>query len=146
MSDSTELLVLRLALIGTLLLFVLAVALTMRAGLHAPARPARAISRPAGPRLILVSPGETGLPPGAEFAVAGAMTLGRDAGNSIVLGDPSVSNRHARIERTRDGWRIADLGSTNGTFVDGRGIDRRGFLLHGGEQVALGAISLRFSL
>ena len=146
MSDSTELLVLRLALTGTLFVFVLIVALTMRSGLRAPGRATpRSVGRPAGARLVLVAPGETGLVPGTEFAVAGLMTVGRDAGSSIVLGDSSVSGQHARIERLVDGWRIADLGSTNGTFVDGRRVDGRGVLLGGGEHVAVGAVTLRFA-
>lgn len=148
MSGPAELLALRLALIGVLFLFVLVTAMTMRSGLRTAAAPLRRpISpRPGGPRLVLVSPGETGLDPGSEFAVAGRMTLGRDITNGIVLGDSSVSSQHARIERTRDGWRIVDLGSTNGTFVNGRGVDQRGFILRGGEQLSVGAITLRFSV
>ena len=73
------------------------------------------------------------------------MTLGRDAGNSIVLADPSVSGRHASIERTRDGWRIVDSGSTNGTVVNGRRVDGRGTFLRGTEQVTIGSIALRFN-
>lgn len=145
MSDSTELLVLRLALTGTLFAFVLAVALTMRSGLSTSrVSLPRAVARAAGARLTLLLPGETGLVPGTEFAVAGVMTLGRDPGNGIVLGDASVSGRHARVERTADGWRIADLGSTNGTFINGHQVDGRGVELRGGEQLVVGALRLRF--
>lgn len=145
MSDSNELLVLRLALTGTIFVFVLAVALTMRSGLRTSrATSPRSAGRTAGPRLTLLLPGETGLVPGSEFAVAGVMTVGRGPDCGIVLGDASVSGRHARIERTAEGWRIADLGSTNGTFVNGRRVDGRGAALRGGEQVVVGALRLRF--
>lgn len=147
MSGSNELLLLRLALIGIIFLFVLIAARTMRSGVRStmvPARPRQAAPRLAGMRLVVTSPGETGLAPGAEFAVAGTMTLGRDADNGIVLGDASISNQHARMERVRDGWRIVDLGSTNGTFVNGRGVDGGGVVLRGGEQISLGAVTLRF--
>ena len=147
MSGSAELLALRLGLIGVIFLFVLIAAMTMRSGLRTVSVLQRTgPDRGTGPRLVLVTPGETGLHPGSEFAVAGRMTLGRDVGCSIVLGDSSVSGQHARIDRTRDGWRVIDLGSTNGTFVNGRGVDRRGFLLRGGEHLAVGAITLRFSV
>jgi len=33
-----------------------------------------------------------------------------------------VSRRHARLDRTAEGWRLTDLGSSNGTFVNGRRI------------------------
>ena len=147
MSGSNELLLLRLALIGIIFLFVLIAARTMRSGVRSTmvaARPRQAAPRVAGMRLVVTSPGETGLAPGAEFAVAGTMTLGRDADNGIVLGDGSISNQHARMERVRDGWRIVDLGSTNGTFVNGRGVAGGGVVLRGGEQISLGAVTLRF--
>jgi hypothetical protein len=146
-SNDTELLVLRLALIAIIFLFVLGVALMMRAGVTvaAPgaARPARA-PRKTAPRLVVLVPARTSLAPGDEFDLAGAMSIGRDAGNGIVLADPSVSGRHAAIERTRAGWRVTDLGSTNGTLVDGRAVDGHGVVLQGGERVTLGSVVLRF--
>lgn len=45
-----------------------------------------------------------------------SVTLGRDAGSDIVIGDPKASRNHARIERRRDKFFLADQ-STNGTFV-----------------------------
>lgn len=146
MSGSTELLVLRLALIAILFLFVLAAAFAMRSGLRRPAPAAAAARRraAAGPRLVVLSPANTGLPVGTEFALAGEMALGRDPANGIMLGDVSVSGEHAIIEHTRQGWRVADLGSTNGTLVNGRRLNGRAALLRGGEQITFGAVVLRF--
>ncbi len=93
----------------------------------------------------MVAPGDTGLPPGAEFAVAGSMTIGRDMSAGIVLGDPSVSIRHAAIERVQGGWRLSDLGSTNGTSANGRRVGPGGVLLKGGEKIVLGAVVLRLA-
>ena len=150
MNDSSELLVLRLALIGIIFFFVLAAAFALRSGLRPravslPRAPsATAGGRVQGPRLVLLAPANTGLAPGTEFLLAGQMTLGRDAGNGIILPDASVSGRHALLEQTRQGWRVADLGSTNGTVVNGRTLDGRPMPLRGGEQIILGAVVLRF--
>ena len=46
-------------------------------------------------------------------------TIGRDPGNHLVLSDPFVSGRHARIERRQNGFVIRDQGSRNGTFLNG---------------------------
>lgn len=147
MTGSNELLLLRLALIGIIFLFVLVTALTLRSGLQTSVpvvRQRQGAPRAPGMRLVVIAAGETGLPPGTEFAVAGTMTLGRDSDNGIALADASISNQHARMERVRDGWRIVDLGSTNGTFVNGRGVDGGGVTLRGGEQISVGAVTLRF--
>jgi hypothetical protein len=143
-SDSTELVILRLGLIAVVFLFALVTALTMRSGLRSTAAVSPGRAQVRGPRFVVVSPGETGLSPGAEFSVAGEMSLGRDPGNGIVLGDASVSGVHATLERVRDGWRLTDLGSTNGTMLNGRRVDGRGVLLRGGERVSFGAVVLRF--
>lgn len=144
MSASTELVLLRLGLIAVVFLFAFVTAFTMRAGLRSTAERIPQRTRVRGPRFVVLSPGETGLSPGTEFSVAGEMSLGRNPDNGIVLGDPSVSGAHATLERVRDGWRLIDLGSTNGTTLNGRRVDSRGVLLRGGERVSLGAIVLRF--
>jgi hypothetical protein len=142
-SGSVELLVLRLALIAIVFAFVFAAALSMRAGLR-PAAVVRTVRPVIGPRFVVIAPGETGLRAGAEIPVAGEMSLGRDSTNGIVLGDPSVSSVHANLERVRNGWRLTDHGSTNGTMLNGKRVDGRGVVLKGGERVALGTVVLRF--
>ena len=143
MGESTDLLVLRLALIGLIFVFVLGVSLTMRMGLRGRVaeRPARRVTR--GSRLVIVVPGRTGFEVGDELAVAGEMTIGRDPANGIVLADPSVSGFHSVLVSLAGGWRLTDNGSTNGTFVDGRAIDGHGVLLRGGEEISFGKVVAR---
>jgi len=72
------------------------------------------------------------------------LTAGRAAGNSIVLpSDNFASARHARFEAVHDAVSLVDLGSTNGTFVNGERIDGRR-RLRDGDVVKIGETELRF--
>ena len=73
------------------------------------------------------------------------LVLGRSRDCDVVVDDPNVSRRHAEIRHTDEGWTVADMGSTNGTLVDGRRIDGR-HPLQGGEQIELGTKRLTFEL
>ena len=144
MTDSTELLVLRLALIGVLFAFVLAAATVLRAGLRPRVRRSQGSrARSAAARLVVVAPAQSGLEPGTSFGLAGEMSIGRDPSCGIVIADASVSGRHAVVRREPDGWRVADLDSTNGTALNGRRVGPRGARLHPGDEIALGGVVLR---
>lgn len=76
------------------------------------------------------------------------MTLGRDALNEIVLPDPEVSRRHAQVIVADDGSHllIEDLGSTNGTFVNGRRVTKP-TPVEDGDTVELGqAVTMVYRL
>ncbi len=63
---------------------------------------------------------KTGPNPGVAFDLSKEVTLlGRDVTNDIALGDAEVSRQHARLTRTPGGFVLEDLGSTNGSFVNG---------------------------
>jgi pSer/pThr/pTyr-binding forkhead associated (FHA) protein len=71
------------------------------------------------------------------------VTLGRDITNDIVINDPEVSRHHLRFARGADGYNMEDLGSTNGTFVNGQRMTgvrplNRGDMVGLGETVTLG--------
>jgi hypothetical protein len=56
---------------------------------------------------------------GAAHAVAGKTAIGRSHDGELVVLASSVSREHAELRRTDAGWHVRDLGSRNGTFVDG---------------------------
>ncbi len=71
------------------------------------------------------------------------VALGRDITNDIVINDPEVSRHHCRLTRTPTGYTLEDLGSTNGTFVNGQRLTGSRPLVNGdmiglGETVTLG--------
>ena len=81
---------------------------------------------------------------GRRFPVhRGGATIGRDAANGIVLPYRQISRRHAQIECSRAGCTVADMGSTNGTFVNGTRLSaRRRYPLRPGDQLRIGPIVL----
>lgn len=60
---------------------------------------------------------------GSEIPLTGELVIGRE-GTDLVLDDPEISRRHVALRPRRDGVEVEDLGSRNGTFVDGRRLER----------------------
>ena len=71
------------------------------------------------------------------------VNIGRAEYNDIVLGDESVSTAHAKLQRREGVWTLVDLGSTNGTFVDGEQVQGE-VPLGPGATVRFGQISTLF--
>ncbi len=70
--------------------------------------------------------------------------VGRAPSNDIVIGDPATSGRHCRIEVRAGVYWISDLGSTNGTLVNGEPIiDKQ---LDHGDVISVGQNTIRFTL
>ena len=73
----------------------------------------------------------------------GELTLGRVAPSNVLLDSPLVSQLHARVERTADHVVVSDLGSVNGTFVNGRSIKEPVDLADGDALVIAGSRHFR---
>jgi hypothetical protein len=89
-------------------------------------------SRPASARLLA-------FPSGGQRR----FTIGRDADCDMVLPDPTISRRHAGLRREASGWMLDDLGSTNGTRLNGWRV-RAWVPVRDGDLVSFGAATFVF--
>ena len=80
---------------------------------------------------------------GVALPLSGSITrLGRHQDSDISLDDITVSRRHAEVVRTADGYRVRDVGSLNGTYVNGQRIDEAA--LEQGDELQVGKFRLLF--
>lgn len=73
-------------------------------------------------------------------------TVGRSSSADLVVADTGVSRRHLEIQRAGSRWFARDLGSTNGSYVDGEELRGAETELHHGAVITLGNARLRFRL
>lgn len=108
------------AFIGLIYLILMLVVISVRremASHTVSRRPAQAI---APGRLQVLDPGgDKRIRPGSSLPLKSTTSLGAGSENDIVLGDPYVSGRHAQLTWDGSAWWIEDLGSSNGTHIDG---------------------------
>jgi hypothetical protein len=110
---------------------------------YSPDRAARVLdpgpSRSAAPRrAVLAGEGRRTVLTGEPF------TIGRSRDCDLVIDDPNISRRHAELRGDGDGWRIVDLGSTNGIKVNRRRVDEA--VLRTGDRITLGLTDFDFEL
>jgi FHA domain-containing protein len=80
-------------------------------------------------------------PDGTRVAVSDGLSLGRADDNAVKLRDSRASRHHARIVADGTGWSVEDLGSSNGTFVDGAQVRRA--RLDRGQTLTIGETPLK---
>ena len=150
----TTLLALKIAFLILLYLFIWRIVrsaardlrLPQESMILAPQQVAGLVPRPAATELgrlvVLSSPA---LEPGEVLTLdSHPLTIGRGQANDIPLTvDEYASGRHARFEPRRDGIFVEDIGSTNGTFVNGIRVTRERRLVPG-DVVRIGETDLRF--
>ena len=101
---------------------------------------------------VEVRQGPGGLPAAALVSKDGSriaigedpVRIGRAPESEIPLTDSTVSRRHAEIVRDGDAWVIRDLGSSNGTKVNGAGVVEQ--ILEDGDEIRVGSVTLRFEI
>jgi hypothetical protein len=76
---------------------------------------------------------------------AGGVTIGRSRQCDVVLNDPNVSRRHAEIRPRGGAWVLTDLGSTNGSILNGRRIDAPQ-VVQAGDEIEIGTSLITFEL
>ncbi len=85
----------------------------------------------------------SGPTPGATYSLEGdQLTIGRDSNNGVVINDAEISRKHARLTFQGGKYVLEDLGSTNGTFVNGQRLAgpvvlKSGDVVAFGEQIVL---------
>ena len=130
--------VVRLLFLGLLYLFLFRIAKALVGDLRAAARePGAELGR------LVVVQSPAGEPEeGTSLALDAIATIGRDVNNAIVVEDMFASAEHAILTFRGRAWYIEDLGSTNGTFVNGspvEGVSALGF----GDVIQVGQVRLR---
>jgi pSer/pThr/pTyr-binding forkhead associated (FHA) protein len=128
----------RLLLLAALYLFLFA-AVRAGIGLVRTGAPDRG-DRPLG-LVVVAGPPELR---GVKVALDRAVRIGREPGFELVIADDFVSQRHARVVPGPDGPVLEDLGSTNGTVLNGAKVTAPAVLAPG-DEVAVGAVRLKVS-
>lgn len=94
-------------------------------------------------RLTLIDPAESGLFAGAFYNLARRTIVGRHDDCDIVIEEPYVSGEHAELTANAGQWFLRDLGSTNGTYLNGKLVE--GYAdIHPGDVVQFGRITFEF--
>ncbi len=107
-------------------------------------KPAARPSRPAGRVPVRQSPQAPRRRSSATVVLRQSMTFGRDPDCDQTLSYPMISWRHARLSRSGTDWLIEDLGSTNGTFLNGQRV-QAGTRVGSGDIVSLGTYQFKIT-
>jgi len=149
------LLLLRVGFLVLLWFFVFAVVYSLRADLfgvrvrkmpageaplpspiHQAPRPTGAPAQ-AATRLVITSGPKAGLE--VPLSAAESMSIGRSSESGLVIRDDYTSSHHARLSQRGGIWMLQDLGSTNGTFLDGQRLSDKPVQVRNGTPIKVGA-------
>jgi pSer/pThr/pTyr-binding forkhead associated (FHA) protein len=94
------------------------------------------------PALIAIEAKNGSIKKGERYILGENITIGRDRSNDLCINDSHVSAYHAVITRSGNSWQLCDLGSTNGTFVNGELVTGP-HILRPGDKVAIGGVTFK---
>ena len=90
--------------------------------------------------MLITYPGPDGQMRTKRFT--GPFMIGRDESCQVLLVGEMVSKQHVELYKAKSGWWVADLDSTNGTFVNGVQVSQRKLI--DGDIIRIGSIKLKF--
>lgn len=139
-------LLLRLGLVLLLYLFLVQVLLVTWRDLRS-TQATPAVTAPENPaaRLVVLDGSASGLAAGTEFILDVTNTLGRVPPNTIIIPDPAISARHARLAYHQGRWWLEDLGSANGTYLNGVPVEKPTPVADG-DEIELAQVKLRLEM
>jgi len=115
------------------------------AGAPTPIAPPPSVTTPpqsGRPILATLEVVSSGVLKGQRLEVRSPLThIGRGAHNDVVLPDESVSDSHAKLQKREGGWYVVDMGSTNGTYVEGRRVEAE-YRLEGSPELRFGGVKM----
>jgi predicted component of type VI protein secretion system len=100
-------------------------------------------------KLFVAKSGSGGPPPSEHVFTGDAVTLGRVAGNDVILPDTDkrVSGKHARLDKRDGAWQLTDVGSTNGTYLNDKKVEaKKPYGIKGGDRLSLGLFQIRIEI
>ncbi|MGH2467554.1 MAG: FHA domain-containing protein [Candidatus Limnocylindrales bacterium] len=136
---SLALWLIRLAFVGLLYLFVAFVARSLWRDLRATVA---TVDRALGRLVVVTSPGAPAPEAGTSFPLDAVNSLGRDVNNSVVVDDAFVSSEHALLTYRGRAWYVEDLGSTNGTYLNGQRLEAAVSCGYG-DEIQVGQVRFR---
>jgi hypothetical protein len=92
--------------------------------------------------MVVAAPKKSLIKKGKSFSLSERITIGREPGNGIAIPEPYVSARHAVIYQSGGSYWVEDLGSTNGTYVNGLPV-KEPTLLTSGDDIYVGKVTFR---
>jgi hypothetical protein len=136
--------VLRLALAASLYAFLIGLFVVIWRDLKTAAAESAARGRSYG-RLIVLTADGAGLPEGATFPLQPITSLGRAPTNTVAIPDGYASGEHALLSLRGNQWWLEDLGSKNGTLLNGTPITEA-VVTSAGDLIGIGRVQLKLEL
>jgi hypothetical protein len=130
LTPATTLLILRIASAALLLAFLVLIAWFSYQDIKQQTAGAAEKRRSFGWLEVVASEGDI-LPVGQTFPLRRVTSIGRGAGNTLVLNDDFVSGEHALLTLSGEQWWLEDLNSRNGTFLNGIPLETRAVVTTG---------------